>query len=114
MSVKIVRLSAFFLLSLGLSGCFGGKPEAPQEELPLSPVGQFMTMNDSGATSVIDDPEFGGEVRVTLEEAFVSAAGETCRRATVLSARQEAEVVVICRNAAGNWVFAPRVWGRGL
>ena len=70
----------------------------PVEPQPLSPVAQFMVANATGATAVIEDETFGGEVRVTLEDAFLSAAGETCKRATLLSAQHEAEIVVICHN----------------
>ncbi|MFQ8735367.1 MAG: DVU3141 family protein [Bilophila wadsworthia] len=61
-------------------------------------MAQFMVANATGATAVIEDETFGGEVRVTLEDAFLSAAGETCKRATLLSAQHEAEIVVICHN----------------
>ena len=75
----------------------------------------------TGATAVIEDETFGGEVRVTLEDAFLSAAGETCKRATLLSAQHEAEIVVICHNGQegdgsnpGEWRLMPRVWGKGI
>ena len=82
---------------------------------------QFMVANATGATAVIEDETFGGEVRVTLEDAFLSAAGETCKRATLLSAQHEAEIVVICHNGQegdgsnpGEWRLMPRVWGKGI
>ena len=56
----------------------------PVEPQPLSPVAQFMVANATGATAVIEDETFGGEVRVTLEDAFLSAAGETCKLLAVL------------------------------
>ena len=52
--------------------------------------------------------------RVTLDDSFTSAKGESCKRATVLAGQREAEVVVICRNAEGQWRMAPRVWGQGI
>ena len=84
----------------------------PVEPQPLSPVAQFMVANATGATAVIEDETFGGEVRVTLEDAFLSAAGETCKRATLLSAQHEAEIVVICHNPRRMAAHAPRV-GQG-
>lgn len=93
----------------------------PVEPQPLSPVAQFMVANATGATAVIEDETFGGEVRVTLEDAFLSAAGETCKRATLLSAQHEAEIVVICHNGQegdgsnpGEWRLMPRVWGKAF
>ena len=89
----------------------------PVEPQPLSPVAQFMVSNSPGATALIQDESFGGEVRVSLEDAFVSAAGETCKRATLLSSQQEAEIVVICRSEGPNqdhWRLMPRIWGRGI
>lgn len=57
----------------------------PVEPQPLSPVAQFMVANATGATAVIEDETFGGEVRVTLEDAFLSqrakpASGLLCFR----------------------------------
>ena len=40
----------------------------PVEPQPLSPVAQFMVANATGATAVIEDETFGGEVRVTLPQ----------------------------------------------
>ena len=51
-------------LCLLLSGCFAnpfGKPDAPETpipETPLSPVPQFISMNNAGAQASIDDPAF--------------------------------------------------------
>ena len=81
----------------------------PVEPQPLSPVAQFMVANATGATAVIEDETFGGEVRVTLEDAFLSAAGETCKRATLLSAQQEGD-----GSTPGEWRLMPRVWGKGI
>ena len=83
----------------------------PVEPQPLSPVAQFMVANATGATAVIEDETFGGEVRVTLEDAFLSAAGETCKRATLLSAQHEAEGD---GSNPGEWRLMPRVWGKGI
>ena len=76
----------------------------PVEPQPLSPVAQFMVANATGATAVIEDETFGGEVRVTL-----------------LSAQHEAEIIVICHNGQegdesnpGEWRLMPRVWGKGI
>ncbi len=112
----LVVLSSL-LLSLG--GCFWkNTPVLPEPEPEtLSPVVQFMVSNSPGATALIQDETFGGEVRVSLEDSFVSAAGETCKRATLLSAQQEAEIIVICRSedsGTGHWRLMPRIWGRGI
>lgn len=115
------RFAVFALVSLlvSLGGCFWHTSPAVPEPEPeeLSPVAQFMVSNAPGATALIQDDTFGGEVRVTLEDSFVSAAGETCKRATLLSLQQEAEIVVICRNGdqnIGHWRLIPRIWGRGI
>ena len=106
-------------LSLFLSGClanpFGSSdtPEAPIPETPLSPVPQFISMNNAGAQASIDDPAFGGVVDVMVEGSFTSASGRDCRRAVVSQPPHEAEIVVICRQGDG-WELMPRVWGRGL
>lgn len=84
---------------------------------PLSPVREFITTRTPGspeASGTISDPEFGADLRITLEQEFLSAAGETCRRASLLSPRGEAEMVVMCRGNDGLWTLAPRVWGQGL
>ena len=53
-------------LCLLLGGCLGnpfGSTPAPEEPAPvtrLSPVAQFISMNNTGAQASIDDPAFGG------------------------------------------------------
>ena len=120
--MRFLQFCGLILLG-GLAGCsWQGAPALPPAEpQPLSPAAQFMVANTAGATAVIEDETFGGEVRVTLEDAFLSAAGETCKRATLLSAQHEAEIVVICHNgqggdesSPGEWRLMPRVWGKGI
>ena len=75
-------------------------------------------------TSIDTQPETGNEDSPLVhefEDAFLSAAGETCKRATLLSAQHEAEIVVICHNGQegdgsnpGEWRLMPRVWGKGI
>ena len=106
--MRFLQFCGLILLG-GLAGCsWQGAPALPPAEpQPLSPVAQFMVANTAGATAVID--------------AFLSAAGETCKRATLLSAQHEAEIVVICHNgqggdesSPGEWRLMPRVWGKGI
>lgn len=106
-------------LSLLLGGClanpFGSSPapEVPMPETPLSPVPQFISMNNAGAQASIDDPAFGGTVDVMVEGSFTSASGRDCRRAVVSQPPHEAEIIILCRHGDG-WELMPRVWGRGL
>ncbi|WP_077071506.1 DVU3141 family protein [Mailhella massiliensis] len=106
-------------LCLLLGGClanpFGSAPapEASMPETPLSPVAQFISMNNKGAQASIDDPSFGGLVDVMVEDSFTSATGRDCRRAVVSRPPHEAEIVVLCRQGE-SWELMPRVWGRGL
>lgn len=99
-------------LTASLQGCFGGESSPPPP--PPGPVESFLINAAPGASTTLDDPQFGKQVHVLLEDNFVSASGEDCKRATVRSPRQEAEVVVICRDRQGVWRLAPRVWGQGL
>lgn len=118
-----MRLFSVLCLLL-LGGCFwgSGAPLSPQPEpQPLSAVAQFVVANTAGATALIEDETFGGEVRVTVEDTFLSAAGESCKRATLLSAQHEAEIIVICHNGPegdesdpAEWRLMPRVWGKGI
>ncbi len=101
------------LATLLLGGCgFGGQPAQP--ETPPGPVTAFMIVSNVGEVATIDDPDFGKNVRVSLDELFTSAKGESCKRGTVLSGQREAEVVVICQDGNGRWNMAPRVWGQGI
>lgn len=101
------------LAALLLGGCgFGGAPEQP--ETPPGPVTAFMIVSKVGDAATVTDPDFGTDVRVSLDELFTSAKGEDCKRGTVLSGQREAEVVVICRDDKGHWAMAPRVWGQGI
>ena len=109
---------AALLISLCLSGCglFASPAPAP-EPAPLSPVQAFIISRTPGtadATGAVDDPDFGGSLRIVLEQEFLSAADATCRRASLLSPQGDTEMVVMCRDSSGNWKMAPRVWGRGL
>ena len=88
-------------------------PEVPMPETPLSPVPQFISMNNAGAQASIDDPAFGGTVDVMVEGSFTSASGRDCRRAVVSQPPHEAEIIILCRQGEG-WELMPRVWGRGL
>lgn len=100
-----------------LSGCgFSSQPEAALPAAP-SPVREFIIQHQPGAADsvgTVSDPEFGENLRIVLEQEFLSASGQNCRRASLFSAHGEAEVVIMCRAADGAWIMAPRVWGRGL
>lgn len=113
--MNMIRLTAL-IVPLFLAGCglWGDPPPPPEEAAPPSPVVAFMINNPAGTSEVLVDEDFGGNVRVTLEDVFLSAAGETCKRATLLSGGHEAEIVIICRNPDETWRLMPRVWGRGL
>lgn len=106
------HLLLLLALTAPLQGCFGGENSPPPP--PPGPVENFLINAAPGASTTLDDPQFGRQVHVLLEDNFVSASGEDCKRATVRSQRQEAEVVVICRDGQGVWRLAPRVWGQGL
>lgn len=112
-----VFLCPLLSCALTLAGC--GFFASPGKELPapkpLSPVELFIVQHMPGEPGLVDDPAFGGTVRVVPEQEFFSASGETCRRASVFSPEGEVEVVVMCRDKeSGGWIMAPRVWGRGL
>ncbi|WP_297259448.1 DVU3141 family protein [uncultured Desulfovibrio sp.] len=110
--MKNAALLLALSLTVPLAGCFGGESTPPPP--PPGPVETFLINAAPGASTTVDDPQFGPQVHVLLEDNFISASGENCRRATVRSQRQEAEVVVICRDGQGVWRLAPRVWGQGL
>ncbi len=104
---------------LALSGCLFASQPRPEEPQPrgLSPVERFMVVRTPGgpdSTGVVSDPEFGENLRIVLEQEFLSASGETCRRASLLSQNGESEVVIMCRDKTGEWRLAPRLWGQGL
>ena len=100
------------LTAAPLQGCFGGESSPPPP--PPGPVENFLINAAPGASTTLDDPQFGQQVHVLLEDNFVFASGEDCKRATVRSQRQEAEIIVICRDDQGVWRLAPRIWGQGL
>ncbi len=106
------------LLCALLAGCsFFDRPQPALPAQPLSPVQEFIISRTPGtpdAAGTVHDPEFGGAVRVVLEQEFLAASGETCRRASLFSPRGESEVVIMCRGASGAWTMAPRIWGQGL
>ena len=101
-------------ICLPISGCglLGDSPKTP--EYTPSPVENFMAQAMPGDITTLSDPAFGTDVRVSMEDSFFSAAGEECKRATVRNNFNEAEIIVACRNAEGQWRLAPRVWGQGM
>lgn len=112
-------VAALLLFSALTGGCtlFGSDQLPPVQDIPLSPVQEFIVANapgSAGSSGVISDPEFGTDIRITVEQEFISATGETCRRAALFSQKGDTEMVVMCRNASGAWKMAPRVWGQGL
>jgi hypothetical protein len=109
--VSILLCSLFALLP-GLFGCAAKSDPPPQ--IPPSPVEAYMISAGFGDSARLDDPAFGRDVNVVMENGFTSAKGEECHRATILAGEKEAEVVVVCKNAAGEWKMAPRVWGQGI
>lgn len=100
-------------LPLALAGCVFGAPDT-QPGTPAGPVATFMAGASVNESRTLDDPDFGTDVRVRVDENFTSARGEDCKRGTVLTGSGETEVIVICRDAAGHWNMAPRVWGQGI
>ena len=104
-------LKACAVLSLALlAACAGTTP--PQEAPVYTPVVACLATAETDSLTDLEDSEFGGQVSVRAGEHFTSAAGEECRRGSVLSAGHEAEVVVICKGADGYWRMAPRIWGQ--
>ncbi|MDR2696537.1 MAG: hypothetical protein LBC79_09200 [Deltaproteobacteria bacterium] len=98
------------LAGLVLAGCSSRTP--PLEPEPLPPLVAFLSSAPPAASAQLDDPAFGNAVLVTQEEAFVSASGEECRRATVVAREREAEMVVVCRTEEGQaWRMMPRIMG---
>lgn len=101
------------LAMLGLlGGCGFGASPAP--ETPPTPVMQYMIDHSKGDTDLLDDPQFGEQIRITMQDTFTSAAGEECKRATLVAREREAEMAVICRKGEEGWKLAPRIWGQGI
>ena len=93
------------------AACWGDSPETP--EYKPSPVENFMANAVPGDITTLSDPAFGTDVRVSMEDSFFSAAGEECKRATVRNNFNEAEIIVACRNAQGQWRLGPPRLGPG-
>lgn len=113
-----LKMLPIVLLCAASSGCaFFAAPDPVLPAREYSPVEQFIlsrTPGTPGAVGTVSDSQFGDNLRIVLEQEYLSAAGEPCRRASLFSPRGEAEVVVMCRGASGFWTMAPRVWGIGL
>lgn len=111
---KMYFCMACALLVAGLAGCGLMSSDPPPSPPSYGPVAEFVIAQDAGSTIVVDDPEFGTDITVIIQDAFYSASGEECKRATLLAQDKQAEVVAWCRKAEGPWLMAPRIWGQGL
>ena len=106
--MKLPRLAAF-ALCLPLTACFGLGSTQPAPEPDLSPAARFIAENSAGDRTNLVDAAFGGDVAVSIEGAFTSAAGRECKRGVVNGPSREAEIVVLCKKGAA-WELMPRVW----
>ena len=97
-----------------LSGCLFGDATPPEPETPPTPVVAYMIAHEAGDSTTVQDPEYGGDVLVSMQENFTSGTGEECKRASLVAQQREAEMVVICRRDGGSWNLAPRIWGQGI
>ena len=73
-----------------------------------------MIEHQAGDSTTLDDPDFGAGILVTMQDNFVSASGSVCKRASLLARQKESEMAVICLDANGHWILAPRIWGQGI
>ena len=108
---KLLPLLCVLFLTLPGCGMFGSSTPPPPPEKPYTPLVDFMVKHQVGESGSVDDPDFGKEIRITMQDSFNSASGEYCKRATIVPKDKEAEVVVICREGDQPWKLAPRIWG---
>ncbi len=98
-----------------LSGClFAKKAPKPPAPTPPTPLVAYMIDHAPGDSTTLDDPDFGRQIRVTMQNEFISAIGESCKSASLLAGLRENEIAVICQKKDGTWSMAPRVWGQGI
>lgn len=112
----IITVCSLSLLNTAC-GLFSSKQDSSLVPVALSPVEVFIISHNPGASDavgVINDSEFGENVRIVLEQEFTSASGATCRRASLFSTNGEAEVVIMCKDEKEEWKMVPRVWGQGI
>ena len=116
LSFKRLALFAPACAMAVLSGCLFAKnpPEPPAEPAPPTPLAAYMIGHAPGDSTTLDDPDFGQQVRVTMQHEFTSAIGEPCKSASLLAGQRESEIAVICQKLDGTWRMAPRVWGQGI
>lgn len=105
----LTAVLGFGLLTLPGCGMFGDTPPPPP--VHYGPVVAYMIEHQKGDATTLDDPEFGQDIHVTMQDSFESASGEHCKRATLVAREKQAEIVVICRQGDEPWKLAPRIWG---
>lgn len=110
---KLLCLMCLAVLA-SLTGCGMMSSDPPAPAPIYGPVAEFIISGGPGNTTVVDDPEFGNEITVIVQDFFVSASGEECKRATLLAQDKQAEIIAMCRKADAPWTMAPRIWGQGL
>lgn len=97
-----------------MAGCGGMSADPPAPPPIYGPVAEFIISGGPGHSTVVDDPEFGNEITVIVQDSFISASGEECKRATLLAQDKQAEIIAMCRKPDAPWAMAPRIWGQGL
>ena len=110
------RQMSIVLGSILLSGCslFSSAPVSVPDPISPSPLVAYMMTHQVGDSPTLDDPDFGTNILVTMQEDFISAFGTTCKRASLLARQKESEMAVICQDAHGQLTLAPRIWGQGI
>lgn len=93
-------LSLPLLLPLHGCGLFADTPAQPQT--PPGPVEAYMISANPGDSTTLEDPGFGKNVRVTLDNGFTSAKGEECKRPPCFPVRKKPRLWLFAGTARGS------------
>ncbi|MBQ3060575.1 MAG: hypothetical protein IJD16_09755 [Desulfovibrio sp.] len=92
-------------------------PDTPAPEtIPTSPdasLASFIGHGAEGESRIFDDTSFGTSVTATIGKPYVSALGQSCRKAYI-SARSDKRLIAACRGEAQQWHLAPDIFVPGV
>jgi len=80
---------------------------------PDDSLASFIGHGAEGETRIFDGTSFGTSVSATVGKAYMSALGQSCRKAHI-TARSDKRMIAACRDEDQQWHLAPDIFVPGV